>query len=217
MTNRARNAVRTAVVILTAALFSVPAAAMTLAVDASGVTVSDLPPGSRIVLFGVGREPLGDRSAVRRWTEVLPDEDRNGVVRFSSAVTNKSIWVAVDLDTGDSVSGTGPDYPRRESAIGSALKRNNAGQLSKWEHARGTAELLIVRPRKGGAWRLSAAKNSSVDEASGRPEPMRLDASSFRAVDGVPSEDLKHLKRGDVLAMIDPRRMEFYVIQVKED
>lgn len=202
--------------ILCLATLAVPAAAMTLTVDAEGVTVGELPAGSRVILFGVGREPRRYQSAVRQWTEVLADGDRDGIVRFSSAVTNKSIWIAVDLDTGESVAGTGPGYPRREVTAGFGFKRNNAGQLSKLENARGIAELLIVRPGRG-AWRLSAAKNSAVDDARDNPALLRLDAASFRAVSGVSSDDLKHLRRGDVLAMIDPRVMEFYLVHVSED
>lgn len=198
------------------AMVALPGAAMTLTVDAGGVTVRDVTAGARVILFGVGREPLGDRSAIRRWTEVVADEDRDGSIRFSASVTSKSIWVAVDLDSGERVSATGPGYPRREVTAGFGVKRNNAGQLSKLENARGVAELLIVRPKRG-AWRLSAMKNSLEDDARDNPGSMRLDVSSFHAVDGVASEDLRHLKRGDVLAMIDPRRMQFYVVQVNED
>jgi hypothetical protein len=202
--------------ILCLATVAFPAAAMTLTVDPEGVTVAGVPAGSRVLLFGVGREPRRYQSAIRRWTEVLADDDRDGVVRFSSAVTNKSIWVAVDLDTGESVAGTGPGYPRREITTGFGLKRNDTGQLSKLENARGIAELLIVRPGRG-AWRLSAVKSSAVDDARDNPSLMRLDAASFRAVSGVLSDDLRYLRRGDVLAMIDPRVMEFYVVQVSED
>lgn len=197
-------------------ILTVPSAAMTLSVDAEGVTVSALPAGAQVILFGAGREPGRHQSTVRHWTEVLRDDDRDGVVRFSSAVTHKSIWIAVDLESGEFVANTGPGYPRREVTHGFSVKRNNVGQLSKLENARGIAELLIVRPRQG-AWRLSAEKNSRVDEGRDSPSAMRLDASSFQPVNGVASTDLKHLKRGDVLAMIDPRVMEFYVIQVNED
>jgi hypothetical protein len=192
------------------------AAAMTILVDTAGVTVRNFTPGSRVILFGVGREPRRYRSAIRDYTKVLTDDDRDGVVRFSSPITNKSIWIAVDLESAEYVAGTGPDYPRRETTDGAQVKRNNVGQLSKFENARGIVELLVVRARQG-AWRLNAAKNSEVDEAKGTPDPIRLDASSFRAVEGVPSEELKHLKHGDVIAMIDPRRMEFYVISVDEE
>jgi hypothetical protein len=76
--------------------------------------------------------------------------------------------------------------------------------------------LLVVRAKQG-AWRLSASKNSSVDEAARTPQPMRLHAASFQSVNGLPSGELTHLKRGDVVAMIDPGRMEFFVLTVKED
>ena len=191
-------------------------AAMTLAVDAQGVTVSNVAAGSRVILFGVGREPLGYQSKVRRWTEVLTDEDHDGVVRFTAASTRKSIWIAVDFDRGDAVAATGPDYPRREVTAGFGVKRNNAGQLSKLENARGIADLIVVRPGRG-AWRRLVLKHSPVDETRGRPETMRIDAGSLEPVNGLPSDDLKHVRRGDVLAMIDPTEMEFYVTTVNED
>jgi len=192
------------------------AAAMTIQVDTAGVTVGNLTPGSRVILFGVGREPRGYRSASVDYTTVLTDDDRDGVVRFSSPITRKSIWIAVDLESAEFVAGTGPGYPRRETTNGADVKRNNVGQLSKFENARGIVELMVVRAHKG-AWRLNAAKNSEVDEANGSPDPIRVDASSFSAVDGVVSDELKHLKHGDVIAMIDPRLMEFYVISVNEE
>jgi hypothetical protein len=204
------------VTVVLVSLCSFPLAAMTIAVDSNGVTIGDLAPGSRVILFGVGREPHGDHSVVRRWTEVLTDDDHNGVVQFASAMTNKSIWIAVDFGSGNSVSETGQDYPRRETSFEATLERNSLGQLSKFENARGVAELLVVRPGQG-AWRLSAAKNAPLDETRGTPDPMRFDASSFQAVPGVESEVFTHLEQSDVVAMIDPRLMEFYVTRVAED
>jgi hypothetical protein len=197
-------------------LSSLPLTAMTLAVDGEGVTVGNLRPGARVVLFGVGREPHRDHSVVRRWTEVLADDDQDGIVRFVSAITNKSIWIAVDLASGTRVAETGPDYPRREMVPVEVLRRNSVGELSQFENARGVAELLVVRPGKG-AWRVSGAKNAPVDEARGTTDPMRVDASSFQAVPDVESEELTHLERGDVIAMIDPRLMEFYLMPVVEE
>jgi hypothetical protein len=213
MSSHARAAVISVVMLL---LWALPASAMTISVDPAGITVGGLIPGARVVLFGVGREPHRDHSVVRRWTEVLTDDDQDGIVRFVSPITNKSIWIAVDLASGTRVAETGPDYPRREMVPAEVLRRNSVGELSQFENARGVAELLVVRPGKG-AWRVSGAKNAPVDEARGTTDPMRVDASSFQAVPDVESEELTHLERGDVIAMIDPRLMEFYLMPVVEE
>ncbi|HWW61537.1 MAG TPA: hypothetical protein VN181_09230 [Thermoanaerobaculia bacterium] len=206
--------------IFLAAVFAVAlplsAAALTMRIEADGVTVQDATPGAKVILFGVAREPHLYYSVIRRWTEVLADDDRDGVVRFAASVSNKSIFVVVDLDTGAYVAETGPDYPRREILPGEAFKRNNAGQISKFENARGRAELLVVRRGKG-AWRVSAAKNSSLDENKDTPSALKIDASEFLSVSGLASGKLEHLKRDDVVAMIDPNRMEFYLVTVGED
>jgi hypothetical protein len=193
------------------------AAGMVMEVGLDGVTVRNVPAGSRVVLFGVGREPRRYRSAIRDYMEVLSDEDRDGVVRLSSTpITNKSIWIAVNLDGGEFAVETGPGYPRREAPASAVTKRNDAGELSKFEFDRGVVELLVVRPGKG-AWRLNAWKSSAVDENRDMPESMRLDASSFHVVEGVTSEAFQQSEPGDVIAMIDPRGMEFSVVTVGEE
>jgi len=187
-----------------------------ITVDPSAVTLQGATPGAHVVVFGVAREPHESYSEIRRWTEVLEDDDHDGVVRLSSVISSKSIWIAVELESGRYVAGTGAEYPRREIAAGDVFKRNNAGQLSKFENARGQVEMLIVRPGKG-AWRAGASKDSSLDENKGTPSALKLDISSFTAVTGLDSIALPHLKRDDVVAMIDPNRMEFYVTVVGEE
>ena len=98
--------------------------------DKSSVSVKGIGAKGQTVLFSVAREVAEDDVAtVVRRSQVLPDDDGDGVVTLDLGrdVPLRSIWVAVDLATGQAAAAAPEGYPlRRVSWRGVGLVRGNA-------------------------------------------------------------------------------------------
>jgi hypothetical protein len=91
-----------------------PAPAITF--EKSTVAVAGITPKGQAVLFGVAREIAADDVAtlVRR-SQVLSDDDGDGTVSLDlgEEVPFRSLWVEVDLATGQVTAATPEGYPLR--------------------------------------------------------------------------------------------------------
>jgi hypothetical protein len=94
-----------------------------------------------------------------------------------------------------------------------AAKHDNTGQLKKIEWPVSEADLLVVRPGLG-AWHLYASQASELDENKTNGGPLRLDVENMQAIGDSPAPP-KNLKKGDIVAIFNPRRMRYGVLEVK--
>jgi hypothetical protein len=174
--------------------------------------------GGNVVVFGVAREMSDGRPPVPRLVrrvEVLTDDDRDGVVHLElgKPVPHVAMWTFVDLSTGASAALPSPGYePARLDLTEQLLKQDNAGQLKKLDLPFAEIDMLLVRPGTG-IWRLNTGKYSQVDESKHPEKPMRLDVESMLPVGNSPSAP-HNFKPGDVLAIIDPRWMQYGLLEV---
>jgi len=97
-------------------------------------------------------------------------------------------------------------------AVTDSVKNDNAGQLKKLDWPAAEMEALLVRPG-GGAWRVTVAKYSKRDEHSAPNKPIRADVETMAAV-GDSAAAPKTFKQGDVIVLIDPRWMQYAVVEV---
>jgi hypothetical protein len=180
------------------------------------VSVEGVSPGAAVAVFSVANEP--DGSAVpfpirTRQAVLLQDDDRNGTVAFDRerVVPAVGIWIAVDLATGQWVVGGGPGFDPVPLQLTDVAKKDNAGQLRKLSADLGEVEVMVVRPGTG-AWELYVAKSSKADESRGA-EDLRLDVGSMRPIGNSPASP-NALKQGDIVAVIDPYMMRYFVTEV---
>ena len=191
---------------------------LTIEFSERGVSASAVTPHGQVVLFGVAREPSATRPAyprsVRR-VAVLTDDDGDGTVHhdLGQDVPLLGMWVVVDLTTGGFAAAPSPGYePARIVITPDVARHDNNGQLKKLEWPFAEMEMLLVRPGTG-AWRLYAAKHSALDENAASDEPLRVDIDAFEPI-GATASSPKNFRKGDVVALIDPRWMQFGVIEV---
>lgn len=184
-------------------------------VDDRTVTVQNITPGGDVVLLGVGIESDGGLLAEMSRALRGRDEDRDGIVIFDAGrpIPFRSIWVAVDIESSRPVI-AGPDgyeldiLPFPESLT----KKEAAGVLGIFDNERVSAQMLVVT-RKGGAWRLVATEGSSADADGASNGRLSLAAADALPI-GNSGPAPRHLKNGDVIAVIDPGRMEVFVAEV---
>ena len=179
--------------------------------------VSGVTPGGRVVFFATSIEFSGTPAVageVRR-AEVRTDDDRDGQVRLDlgTPLPLRAIWGAVDLTSGAAVIVPSPGYDASRAQFGTEqLKNDSNGQLKKLEWAAAAMNVLVVRPGAG-AWSLYARKHTAADETARTNQPLRIDFDSFTAVGDSPKPP-GAFKKGDVLLVIDPRRMLYTMLEV---
>ncbi|MGH2627335.1 MAG: hypothetical protein ACRDHY_11870 [Anaerolineales bacterium] len=200
-----------------ATLFAQPLASgtVTLAFDERAVVASGLTAGGQVAWFGVAREPVNFGAAVVRREALLADEDADGKVRFEldRAVPFRSIWVAVDLTSGESAIGTPAGYPLRPLKLGvNAFLSRGLGKVDLFTESRDFLQVFVVRP-KSGAWVLSAVDGSAEDQDGPANGSVTLDTLLLEPVGKSPPAP-DGFAKDDVFVAIDPNRMEAVAVRL---
>lgn len=204
-------------VCLLAAALPGAAGSLNLAFGERSVTVSGATPGGDVVLYAVVKEPAGSAPAVPRKTThalVLHDDDKDGSVTLQrqQPVPVMGVWVAVDVATGQWTAGGSPGFEAVEIPKEDFAQRDAAGQLRKLSALVPEVDAMVVRPRVG-AWRIYAAKTSSVDEAGRDERPLRIDVGVLQPLS--PSlQKLDTMQAGDVVVLIEPQSLHYAVVEV---
>ncbi|MFL6194033.1 MAG: hypothetical protein ACJ75H_07670 [Thermoanaerobaculia bacterium] len=181
------------------------------------VRVDGISPKGNVVWFSVGREVAEDDVAtIVRRSEVQPDEDGDGKVQLDldHDVPLRSIWVAVDLASGEMAVATPEGYPlRRVSWRGRGLGRGNS-RADRVEDDRTYADVLLVRPGQG-AWRLTVGDGSDADDDGAPDGRLAAALDRMKPIAAAPAPPARFAAR-DVIVLIDPNRMELTVEKAAE-
>src|SRR4051812_12861939 len=116
--------------------------------DQSSVSVAGVSPKGQAVLFSVAREVAEvDVATVVRRSQVLPDDDGDGVVKLDLGrdVPFRSVWVAVDLATGQVAAAAPEGYPLRRVELGGGGVVRGHGHAGRGEEGRALAEGVLGR------------------------------------------------------------------------
>jgi hypothetical protein len=188
---------------------------LVVTVTAARVQVANATPAGRVVLFTASMSGAGGVLRQRTGAKSFTDDDGDGrVVHVSAApIPLQSIWIAFDVETGRYAS-AGPDgYPLRQLAFpANLLKKEAEGVLGVFDNELLAAEMVVVRP-KVGAWRLVALEGAAGDADRARNGKLSLASNDALPVAGNTAAP-KHLKNGDVIAVIDTGRMEYFIAEV---
>lgn len=178
------------------------------AVAASGIT-----PKGRVVWFSVAREISRRASSIVPHIEQAADDDGDGQVRFDLGqdVPVRSIWFAVDLETGEAGVATPEDFPLLEAELPA---RAIPAALNRLDLERQFVYLVLVRPGVG-AWKLRVGDGGASDE-DGEPDgTLRAALASLEGIGPSPAPPPERFSPKDLLLVIDPNRMEFLRFQVR--
>ena len=180
------------------------------AMVASGATAK-----GQVVFLGITREIAPDDVVeLHRRLEVVPDEDGDGQVTYKlgQPMVQRSMWIAVDLTTGDFDTASPEGFKlRKVNWRGRGLTNRPDGRDSV-EDVRGFAEVLVVRPGTG-AWILRLG-DGSPDDADGTPNG-RLEAALDHMTPLADSpEPPQRFQRDDVVVLMDPNTMEMTLAKV---
>lgn len=177
------------------------------ALVASGVT-----PGGKVVWFGVAREVEDYSASVVRRDQVTADEDGDGKVRFEldRPVPALSVWIAVDLASGVWTAATPQgSYAREMPQPGRNPDRGEPGRPEWVETGRRYLEMAVVRPGEG-VWALTLGDGGGDDGDGQVDGRITATLARMRALGGGPGAP-DRFSPGDVVAVVDPNRMEYSV------
>jgi hypothetical protein len=210
--NQTRLLVLTAALLLTAW----PAAAgMKLRFEERAIVVSGVTPGARTMWLAVIHEPHGYHPRITDRSSVVADDDRDGVVRLTmdQGVRNDSVWVVVDMMSGDHVVETpSPARVKHVSLSPGLLHRKGNGKGASIENVSQWMVFWCVRPGVG-VWK-SIVDDGSATDADGIVDGKLTSAlSSMVSVDSnqIPPDDFQ---RGDVLVAVDLFGLDTYDMRV---
>lgn len=176
------------------------------------VTVQGMEPSAAIVLVGVAREPAGAIVKNAAHEAMLEDEDGDGSAGYEppNGVAARSIWIAVDLRDGAVTVAAPPGstavlmrpYGRGEGVPAQAVGHN-------LEVGREQVHVVIVRPGVG-AWARKVRDGGDADRDRHSDGRLRLDVSKLRPLDEAFGPAPPALRPGDVLAVLDAERLEYW-------
>jgi len=191
------------------------AAPLRLSVGATGVSVSGVTAKGRAVVFGITREVADDDvTTIQPHLDVLSDDDGDGVVSedLGQPMPRRSMWVAVDLASGDFGAAAPPAFRLRNVNWHGHGIESRADGRDQVEDVRPFAEVLVVRPGVG-AWTLRLGDGSPADadgKANGR---IAAALDRMTPLAGSPAPPSR-FAAGDTVLLFDPNAMEMTVVRV---
>lgn len=211
------RSVRGILVFVIAALIAGSAAAAPLRItfDERAVQISGVTTKGQVVLLGVSRTvEEDDFTTVRRYREMLSDEDGDGTVRYQlqPGVPLRSVWAAVDLTSGQFEAGAPADFRvHRVNWRGRGLIRRPDG-LDAVEDVRTLSELLVVRPSVG-AWALRVSDGDETDEDNTINGRLQGVLDHLEPLGSSPEPPMT-FQRDDVVLALDPTVLELTLVKV---
>jgi hypothetical protein len=185
-----------------------------LSFDADSVIVSNVSVSGKVVLIGTSLSTWRNLPLSKAERIVIADDDRDGIIRYklNYKLPLRSIWVAIDFETGGWTIGGPPGYSVDIQAFPEAsLHANAAGEIDFLEQERQAMEVIVVRPGEG-AWVVFATQSrpSNAEQAKhGRLKVVFEGAKVFES-----SRTLKQLKKGDVVIGLDSRAMQVFATRM---
>lgn len=200
---------------MTALLWSRDAAATTggLALELEGNTirVEGLTRGGELVLLGAGVGRDGAAAMIVSDVQRLQDDDGDGTVMHTSRyVRGHSVWIAVDVQSGASVTAT--PHGNRPAAMAVPPGVWTSGRAAI-DVERSYLSALYVRPGAG-AWRTAVTDGGPTDSDGIMNGVIRLRLDALQRLAG-DADRPASLRARDVVVLVDPHTLETIVAEVR--
>jgi hypothetical protein len=176
-----------------------------LRLDATGAAVTGATPGKSVVIYGFAHQEENYSGTIVRYEEILTSDGFGAAVWPMERISNRSLWFAVDVSTGQIAVTTPEGFPLRRLETPAELvsRKDLAARL---ELPFAYSEVLLVRP-EAGAWIQSANRGGSHDLKVKRGV-LTVEPRSFRKMKGAEPGPPK-IEKGDVIVVIDPYALTF--------
>lgn len=174
-------------------------------------------PGGSVALYGLLHEPTGWSLRISELADLLTDDDGDGMVRYELGrnVPVVSVWLAVDLSTGELAVSAPEGFTPRELTFPPGVLRSGLGnRLNRLEMTGRTVHALVARPGVDpaltGAWLLRLGDGGDQDDDGAYDGKMGFLLAQMTPVGTSPLPP-EEIAGGDVIALIDPETLDFVV------
>ncbi len=178
-------------------------------VSETRVIITGCTPGGDVILVSSAKR-VRDGMNASETTPQLIKADATGRVVVDGSVPLRSVWLAVDMESGSYDTGARTGFPLAVAPVKASLFRKDAAnEIAEIDAEHVRTYLLLVRPGKG-AWSLRLREGSPKDRdgAKGRARIAFEDTIPIgTGKDAAP----KNLKNGDIVAMIDLGYLTLYI------
>jgi hypothetical protein len=172
------------------------------------VVASQVTPFADVAWFSVAREAQPFQAVMVRREAIVTDATGTGTVSFDvgKAVPPCSIWVAVDLKTGEFAVAAPPDEPLREVGVPPGALRNGPnGRLNRFVQDTHLLEVFVARPGTG-AWVATLTDQDNPSEVTPGDGTVAVGLERLESVGATKAAPTEFLA-GDVVVAIDPEQM----------
>ncbi len=182
------------------------------------IHIEGVTPGSSVAILSVAHEPVYYMTRVVCRSVMVDDADRDGVVDYdlNATVAFRSIWIVTDVASGTTTVAAPTGYePRTMKQKGAG--RGNAMNIlpNALDIGRDMAQVVLVRPGKS-AWTIGVRGEHGAGNPAAANGRAHVDIASMRPIRANGEAAPGVLKRGDVVAVIDPERMEYLLTTVDQ-
>ena len=183
-------------------------AALTMTFGPTGPVVSGATAAGQVAWLAVALTPRQYFQDIAEYREAqAADASGTATLELTSDAPRRSVWVAVDVASGDFVVGTPEDYPIIQESLGSAQlafdsQSQATGLLLEQEQAR----VLMVRPGVG-AWSVKAFDGEAEDLDAEVNSALALSVAALEPMTLSTSAAPPSIAAGDVLIYLDPSRL----------
>jgi hypothetical protein len=191
---------------LAAAVHAAPA----FTFEANRVAIGGVTPKASVFVYSLSREATGTFTNVVPREVILTDHDGDGIVvwELERELATRSIWLAVDMAGGTPAVATPSDYTATRIDLSDVnLKKDFGSEVGQLAFDGDFVEFIVVRPGTG-AWRAAMGRRGPGDEGTD-PERATISIEKLERKAGVTDAAPKHLKRGDVVLMINSFRAQY--------
>ena len=189
-----------------------PPPPLQIAVSTQDVRVTNVTPGGTVVIYSAGLANDGGLLRQREVGALVTDTAHSGSVTFSDghSIPFRSVWIAVDMETARYVVGGPPGYEMSVRSFPTLhLHGDGDGTIGVFDLRQLAGQMLVVRP-KSGAWKVSAAEGGPNDADHIRNGQLSLSVEDAKPI-GSSGPAPKRLKNGDIVAVIDPHRLDVFI------
>jgi len=209
--DKTKSMMRVALIAMLALTAQSAAAALEIHFETNAVRITGAARGGRIACMFVDRAPLNTFSG----STVVADTDNDGEIRLvlPQPLSDRVVWAAVDLDTGEFAAATTAGAITQLTFHGHSF-RLNGGEIKQMEsHDFQRLDFLLVRPRTG-AWVLSGSDGGQGDSDGKENRTFVLDVGSLKPLLQAFGPPPKKFDKGDVVVIFDPSTSDVFVAEV---
>jgi hypothetical protein len=193
-----------------------PPALPSIVLSVQGDTLhgSNLTPGKTVWVLGLTRDVVLYQPQMGHIEAAYPvAADGSFTLKMKSLAPLASMWLLVDMATGRYTMSSPPGFsPRRVAYSGNALKSNGLGEVKHIETYLSVAEVVLIRPGTGG-WTMSAVDGGPRDDDHKADSRTQFLSDAMTRIGDSP-EPPKKIEKGDIVFVLDPRELTWFVIEV---